>query len=40
MLKLFKWCLSEGNRYVTDLGYAPLPDSLRVMALKKLGEIQ
>lgn len=33
------WALNDGTAVATDLGYAPLPDDLRTLALAKVDEI-
>jgi phosphate transport system substrate-binding protein len=36
---LFHWCLTDGQRYANDLGYAPLPPNIAQVALKALDEL-
>ena len=33
---LFRWCLTDGQRYATELGYMPLPQSLARRSLSAL----
>src|SRR5262249_31320848 len=35
--ELFRWCLTEGQRYSADLGYTPLPPNLASRSLAALG---
>jgi phosphate transport system substrate-binding protein len=34
------WCLNDGGSIATQLGYAPLPDDLKTLALAKVSAIQ
>ena len=34
------WALTDGQKYASDLSYAPLPDSLRAKVLKMVGTIE
>jgi phosphate transport system substrate-binding protein len=40
MVDFVKWALSDGQRYASDLGYAPLPASVVKMELAALGRIK
>jgi len=40
MVDFMKWALTDGQKYATELGYAPLPEKvvgLELEALKKIG---
>jgi phosphate transport system substrate-binding protein len=39
MLAFFRWALTAGSRTATDLGYGPLPDSVRARVFAKLDTI-
>jgi phosphate transport system substrate-binding protein len=36
---LFRWCLSDGQRLASDLGYVPLSSNVSSKALAALGEV-
>ncbi len=40
MVDFVKWALSDGQKYASDLGYAPLPASVVKMELAALGRIK
>jgi phosphate transport system substrate-binding protein len=40
MVDFMKWALSDGQKYATDLGYAPLPDSVVKLELPALEKIK
>jgi phosphate transport system substrate-binding protein len=40
MVDFTKWALSEGQKYCSDLGYAPLPASVVKMEMDALGKIK
>jgi len=40
MVEFVKWALSDGQKYCSDLGYAPLPASVVKLELAALGKIQ
>jgi phosphate transport system substrate-binding protein len=35
---LFQWCLQDGQRYASEVGYVPLPTAVAQKALNALGE--
>jgi phosphate transport system substrate-binding protein len=37
---LFRWCLTDGQRYANDLGYAPLPPNIAQVSVKALDDIR
>jgi phosphate transport system substrate-binding protein len=37
---LFRWCLTDGQRYAADLGYAPLPPNIANRALAALDTVR
>jgi len=40
MVDFMKWALSDGQKFATDLGYAPLPDSIIKLELAALAKIK
>src|SRR5262249_5852354 len=38
--QLFQWCLTDGQRYAADLGYAPLPPAIATRSLEVLARMQ
>jgi phosphate transport system substrate-binding protein len=40
LVAFLKWALSDGEKMVKDLDYAPLPDTLRERVLKRIQEIK
>jgi phosphate transport system substrate-binding protein len=36
---LFRWCLTDGQRYAADLGYTPLPPAIQQRSLAELDKI-
>ena len=40
MVDFVKWALAEGQKFASDLGYAPLPASVVKMELAALGRIK
>jgi ABC-type phosphate transport system substrate-binding protein len=40
MVDFVKWALSDGQRYASELGYAPLPASVVKMELAALARIK
>jgi phosphate transport system substrate-binding protein len=40
LVAFLKWALSDGEKMVKDLDYAPLPDALRERVLKRIQEIK
>jgi phosphate transport system substrate-binding protein len=40
MSDFVKWALTDGQKYCSDLGYAPLPANVVQMELKALGTIK
>jgi phosphate transport system substrate-binding protein len=37
---LFRWCLTDGQRYANELGYVPLPDEIARRSLQQLDRLQ
>jgi phosphate transport system substrate-binding protein len=37
---LFRWCLTDGQQYATELGYAPLPPNIVQRSLAALNRVQ
>jgi phosphate transport system substrate-binding protein len=40
MVEFMRWALTDGQRFVTDLGYSPLPENVVQMELKALERIR
>jgi len=40
MVDFMKWALGDGQRFATELGYAPLPESVVRMELEALERIK
>jgi phosphate transport system substrate-binding protein len=40
MIDFMKWALTDGQRFASELGYAPLPDNVVQMELKALERIK
>ena len=40
MNDFMKWALTDGQKFTTDLGYAPLPQSVVDKEMQALGKIQ
>ncbi|HZM49990.1 MAG TPA: phosphate ABC transporter substrate-binding protein PstS, partial [Vicinamibacteria bacterium] len=40
MVEFVKWALADGQKFASDLGYAPLPASVVKMELAALGRIK
>jgi phosphate transport system substrate-binding protein len=40
MNEFVKWALTDGQRFATELGYAPLPQNVASKALAALGTIK
>jgi phosphate transport system substrate-binding protein len=40
MVEFMKWALTEGQKYTTDLGYAPLPKAVVDLEIKALSKIK
>ena len=40
MVEFMKWALSDGQKYATDLGYAPLPEGVVKLEVAALGRIK
>ena len=40
MVEFMKWALTDGQKYATGLGYAPLPAPVVKQATAALGKIQ
>jgi len=40
MVDFMKWALTDGQKFATDLGYAPLPDSIIKLEMAALAKIK
>ena len=38
--ELFRWCLTDGQRYAPELGYTPLPANVVARSLVALNNLQ
>jgi len=40
MVDFMKWALTDGQRFASELGYAPLPQEVVQMEMQALGKIK